>query len=118
MSRRLFLQKLWRLKLKWDESFEFHGDLAKEWLHLVKETHIAITCTFKRNAVLTKESEIHIFSDASMEAYGAVVYIRTPPSPQCPKGNVHLTFAKGKVAPLDGKQTVPKLETAGALVGV
>ena len=117
MSRRLFLQKLWRLKLKWDESFEFHGDLAKEWLHLVKETHIAITCTFKRNAVLTKESEIHIFSDASMEAYGAVVYIRTPPSPQCPKGNVHLTFAKGKVAPLDGKQTVPKLETAGALVG-
>ena len=117
MCRRLFLQKLWAQKLAWDESFEFIGNLATEWINLVKETHIAITSSFERNAVLTKASEVHIFSDASLQAYGAVMYIRTPPSPECPKGHVHLTFAKGKVAPLDGKQTVPKLETAGVLVG-
>ena len=117
IRKRLFLQKLWRKKLHWEANFEFVDNFKDEWLSLVQETHISVTSSFERNAFFTKDTEFHVFSDASKEAYGAVIYARTPSSTECPKGNVHLTFAKGKVAPLDGKQTVPKLELSGATVG-
>ena len=117
IRKRLFMQKLWKKKLKWNESFEFVEGLKDEWLCLVKESHIAVSLCFDRNAFFNSTSEFHIFSDASKEAYGAIIYVRTPPGPECPEGNVHLTFAKGKVAPLDSKLSVPKLEVSGVTLG-
>ena len=113
---RLFIQKLWAEELSWDKSFEQNETLAKEWQHLVQEAHIAVTSTNSRQAIWTNNSEIHIFSDASKDAYGAVVYVRTPPCTEYPKGNVHLVCAKGKVAALDPKLTIPRMELAGAVV--
>ncbi|CAL4088463.1 unnamed protein product, partial [Meganyctiphanes norvegica] len=125
MRRRIFMQKLWTKNLKWDESFEFVGDFKDQWLHLVKEAHTSVTSTFTRNAQMTPKSEVHIFSDASKDSYGTVVYLRSPtqdlngneldPEKQC-RGHVHLSCAKGKVAPIDGKQTIPKLELSGVLL--
>jgi hypothetical protein len=56
---------------------------------------------------------LHGFSDASEEAYGAVVYMRST----YPSGQVHtaLIMAKTKVAPVK-RQTIPRLELCGALI--
>ena len=119
MSKRVFMQRVWDhplLKREWDVSFEFIEDMKEVWLLLVKETHTAVTKAFKRRAVLTQDTEIHIFSDASKDSYGAVVYARTPPCHQAPNGRVDLLCAKGKVAPKDGKQTIPRNELAGFVV--
>ena len=113
---RLFIQKLWLEKLPWDKSFEMVKDLKDTWLHLVTQAHTAATAKTPRRTIWTKDSEIHIFSDASKEAYGAVVYVRTPPSPKCPKGSISLICSKSKIKPLDGKATIPRLELAGMVV--
>ena len=78
---KVFLQSLWKCKIKWDESFEFlqEGKLKEKWLQQVREVHIAVTCHFDRQAVTSDSYEIHIFSDASKDSYGAVTYTRTPP---------------------------------------
>ena len=116
MRKRVFTQRVWSHELQWDESFEFIEDMAKIWLHLVKETHIAVTKAMQRKTVLNKETELHIFSDASKDSFGAVVYSRTPRCPEAPEGEVRLVCAKGKIAPKDGKQTIPRNELAGAVV--
>ena len=64
------MQKLWKKKLKWNESFEFVEGLKDEWLCLVKESHIAVSRCFDRNAFFNSTSEFHIFSDASRKPVG------------------------------------------------
>ena len=115
---KVFLQVLWGFLLKWDESFEFlkEGMFKKKWLHLVKEVHVAVKCQFARRTVANDNYEIHIFSDASQDSYGAVSYVRTLPCSEFPEGKVSLVMAKGKVAPLKGNRTIPKLEMAAAVV--
>ena len=115
---KVFLQSLWKHELKWDESFEFliDGELKKKWLHLVRQTHVAMKCCFTRRAITSKKREVHVFSDASQDSYGAVAYIRTLPCPTFPQGHIKIVTAKGKVAPLKGKRTIPKLELAAVVV--
>ena len=113
---RLFIQILWREEFPWDKSFKDREDLVKQWLILVQEAQIATTSTHSRQAIWTQESEIHIFSDASKDAYGTVVHTRTPPSAECPTGNVHFVCAKGKVADLEAKQSIPRMELLGTVL--
>ena len=113
---RMFLQTLWEQGIGWDKTFELVEDLKQKWLHLVNEAQIATKGKMKRRAIWTENSEIHIFSDASKSAYGAVVYVRTPPCPKYPEGDVHLICAKSRVKPIKGNLTIPRLELAGALV--
>ena len=52
---------------------------------------------------------LHVFCDASKEAYGACVYVVT-------KEASHLVFAKSKLAPIK-KPTIPRLELMAAQIG-
>ena len=115
---KVFLQTLWKFLLKWDESFEFllDGELKKKWLHLVREVHVAMKCQFNRRAVTCNKYEVHIFSDASQDSYGAVSYIRTLPCEDYPSSHISVVTAKGKVAPLKGNRTIPKLELAAVVL--
>lgn len=57
--------------------------------------------------------QLHVFSDASARAYGAVAYIRS----QDEDGKVDLVCSKSRVAPVSAT-TLPRLELCGGVVMV
>ena len=77
IRNRLFLQKLWGEKYNWDQSFEHDEKLAKQWRKLMEETKIASRYSWSRPVTIKEHSELHVFADASDEAYGAVAYVVT-----------------------------------------
>lgn len=59
---------------------------------------------------LTDDSEYHVFCDASSVAYCAAVYV-------VQDRESRLLIAKGRLAPLDPRLTIPRLELMAALIG-
>ncbi len=110
---KVLFQKLWELKLGWDEEVpaelsEQH-QLWKNQLPLLQDKAFQ-HCYFRSDSG-KRSVELHGFSDAWEIAYSAVVYLRAtymegPPT-------VVLVAAKTKVAPLK-RLTIPKLELCGA----
>lgn len=64
--------------------------------------------------VNAKYKELHIFTDASQDAYGACAYIRSYTDPEFP--SVTLLCAKSKVAPVK-TVSIPRLELCASLLG-
>ena len=65
--------------------------------------------------------EIHIFSDASLEGYGVVIY-RVSPAIDGGEPHVALIFSRNRVVPLNAKtsghhNSVPRLELVAAVMG-
>ncbi|XP_043063573.1 uncharacterized protein LOC122319825 [Drosophila ficusphila] len=102
---KIFLQQLCKERLSWDESLPEAQNT--EWNSICRSFVQIKRLCFPR-LVLSPNSEIqvHGFCDASMEAYGACVYI------VC-SGQSQLLCSKSRVAPLK-TLTVPKLELCGA----
>ena len=111
---RLITKKLWKLKLGWDHSFRKNKDLKEEWDDIVEENLTAIKARFPRRLYLPSNVQLHIISDASMVAYGAVVYFVIPKSREFPYGLAQIVYAKGKITKQIPKEdTIPKLEMMG-----
>ncbi len=110
---KIMFQRLWELKLSWDE--EIPAELSRQhrqWrqqLTLLKGKSLP-RCYF-RNSSIPDTIQLHGFSDASENAYAAVIYVRATYSDNPP--TVSLVTAKTKVAPLK-KLSIPKLELCGA----
>lgn len=112
---KIFIQRLWMEKYSWDE--EISQSLIDEWRTIKRDfknvNGIRIDRwlhTFNKE----KESiEIHGFSDASMQAYAAVVYCRVVNS----DGTITTTLvaAQTRVAPLK-TISLPRLELCGAVL--
>ena len=120
IQNRFILQKLWDINRGWDESFENDVDMVKQWQEQLRACKEAIKISLDRQTVVTAQSEIHAFCDASAKAYGTAIYIRTPPCKECPSGSVKLLIAKGKIKPLksaNNDDTIPKLELTAMLLG-
>ncbi|XP_069114405.1 uncharacterized protein [Argopecten irradians] len=115
---RLLLRKVVSTTDDWDKPLP--DDLQEEWKHWVESLQELNTLTVPRtyspipiyNAAYR---DIHVFSDASEKAIGAVAYIRTHDE----QGNIHLGFVlgKSKLAPSHG-HTIPRLELCGAVLAV
>nr|XP_012153233.1 PREDICTED: uncharacterized protein LOC105664226 [Megachile rotundata] len=110
---KIMLQKVWTLKLDWDESLPM--DTHTEWLKYYKQLPLLNNVAFNRQTLINEPSivELHGFSDASERAYGACLYLRSMDKHgQC---KTQLLMAKSKVAPLK-TQSIPRLELCGALL--
>ena len=112
---KILLQKLWLHKLSWDDSLP--TDISDMWDKFMKALPCLNHLRIPRMVIcdLQKHIGLHIFSDASQNAYGACVYVRSVN--ENGEAQVRLLLAKSRVAPIK-PTTIPRLELCGALVGV
>ena len=109
---KILYRELWILKLDWDqqvpEELKKQHDDWRQNLILLANVRLS-RCYFSRQN--PKDITLQGFSDASKNAFSAVVYVRAnyasgPPS-------TALVLAKTRVAPLD-RRSIPELELCGA----
>ena len=110
IKARIFIQNLWQQQLQWDELLQQNDQ--DQWLTITKEIGEATSTSIDRQYFTenTQSSrQLHVFTDASMKAYGAVAFL-------CSKSSTSFVMSKARVAPLK-QLTLPKLELMGALTG-
>ncbi|XP_041986283.1 uncharacterized protein LOC121738360 [Aricia agestis] len=115
ITAKVILQGLWRQKLDWDEPLpaESAEDFTR-WLRDMEHiSHLELSRSYNGGSS-TRNRQLHVFCDASKDAYAAAVYWRL--EQEDGEIRVMLAAAKAKVAPLK-TQTIPRLELQAALVG-
>jgi hypothetical protein len=110
---KILLQRVWEAKIGWDDSVP--TPIQESWNQWRSELPVLSNvqiprCYFPQGFCITS-TQLHGFSDASEDAYGAVVYLRLTDA----HGNVHISLiaSKTKVAPIK-RLTIPRLELCGA----
>ena len=116
VTAKILLQELWTRGYDWDDViFDEIGDKIMRWFQqLGSLSMVRVPRSLRRTAkVLTRK--IVTFVDASIQAYGAVVYLLC----EYEDGTLscRLVASKSKVAPLK-PITVPRLELMGAILGL
>ncbi|XP_071825532.1 uncharacterized protein [Apostichopus japonicus] len=112
------LQDLCRMKLAWDDDIpDEHLKCWKRWLlELPKLKDFKVNrCRKSDGYDNVRNTQLHLFSDASESGYGVAAYVRFVNE----ENQIHCAFVMGKarVAPL--KQiTIPRLELTAATVSV
>lgn len=110
---KMILQLLWQQKTGWDEDIpQFINEMWLKFIHNLKHLE---NLKIPRHAVCSNPVtiELHTFSDASLKAYAACVYIRS--IDELGNVTVRLLCAKSKVAPIK-TTTIPRLELCGAVL--
>ena len=112
---KLMFRRLCMEKVDWDEVLE--KELVKQWKVILAELETLSgvkvdRCYFIANATPTK-IQLHGFCDASVEAYAAVLYVRTVYSDD--SVSVSMLASKTRVCPLKA-QTIPRLELLAAVI--
>ena len=110
---KLIMQRIWETNIKWDETVP--DSIASQWY-----IFLAGLCDLKDVAVdrwvgttQTTPIQLHIFCDASEDAYGAVVYVRQLGDPT----TTRLLCSKTRIAPSPKKSvTIPRLELLSNLL--
>ncbi|GFT73160.1 integrase_H2C2 domain-containing protein [Trichonephila clavipes] len=110
---KIFLQKLWMLKIDWTDLLP--DTINREWRQFVESLQVVNDININRCIVVEQPEviELHGFSDASQSAYGAVVYCKSKTSDR--KMLVHLIASKSRVAPTK-QTTIPRLELCAAVL--
>ena len=72
---KMFIQDLWKRKLDWDQKLP--QELAEKWFEIAQNTEKATLLELPRMCIPENHlnTTVHIFSDASIKAYGACAYI-------------------------------------------
>ncbi|XP_017765119.1 PREDICTED: uncharacterized protein LOC108554370, partial [Eufriesea mexicana] len=113
VTAKILIQRLWQLKVHWDESLP--NDVHSEWTNYAQQFNKLNQVSFQRHVSQksTKRTELHGFCDASERAYGACIYVRT--TDENGRIKVQLLCAKSHVAPLK-VISIARLELCGALL--
>ena len=113
VKMKILFQQLWELKLNWDDPVP--EDIRESWTRWRTELNVLSTkqiprCFFNKTSSVSS-MQLHGFSDASEQAYSAVLYLRM----ECTDGSIQVSLvsSKTKVAPIK-KLTIPRLELCGA----
>ncbi|GBO28884.1 hypothetical protein AVEN_13783-1 [Araneus ventricosus] len=110
---KIFLQKLWLLKLDWGDTLPLKENT--EWQSFLNSLKFVNLINVPR-WILSEQSisvELHGFADASELAYGAVIYVKSINS--YGGSEVKLLISKSRVAPLKFV-TIPRLELCAAVL--
>lgn len=113
-TAKLIMQRIWQLKLGWDESLPLSEHT--KWTQLQRDLSAINGIQINRSVTTfqnVKRLELHGFCDASESAYGACVYVRASNETEINK--VELYCSKSRVAPLK-VITLPRLELCAALL--
>ena len=117
ITTKLLMQRLWTLQVDWDD--ELQGEERRRWENWLQELPNLREVRTNRCLLAAgeqpKQKELHVFCDASTDAFGAVAYLRTT-SPDM----VHHTsfvISKTRVAPLK-QLSVARLELQAAVLAV
>ena len=110
VKAKIFLQRLWQQDLDWDEPLPTAAE--QEWLSIATDIQEATSTTLTRQYLpdpdWTQSTQLFVFADASLQAYGAVAFISD-------NNRVSFVMAKSRVAPLK-QLSLPKLELMAALI--
>lgn len=111
---KLILQELWKTGTHWDESLP--QELHTRWLKFKTQLHMVNQLQIPRcvkTVTDVKPIQLYGFADASQDAYGACVYIRS----DLGSGNYRseLLSSKSRVAPLKAV-SLPRLELSAAVL--
>ncbi|XP_076650259.1 uncharacterized protein LOC143357625 [Halictus rubicundus] len=111
ITAKLIMQKLWQLKLDWDESVPL--SIHSTWVNYATQLNLLNNLAFERRILLPDavNIQLHGFCDASESGYGACIYLRSSNT----SGQIQsrLLCAKSRVAPLKAV-SLPRLELCGA----
>ncbi|GFU74061.1 uncharacterized protein TNCV_1641851 [Trichonephila clavipes] len=107
---KLILQKLWVLKLEWDEPLS--NPIAKEWNDFVSTLPVIQNIHVPRLVIGKGRIIIHGFADASTAAYGAVLYAQSISEKDV---STRLLCSKSRVAPVK-PITTPRLELCACVL--
>lgn len=115
---KLIVRQLWDKQRSWDDP-NLPAALLQAWSSWENELRFLPLLTLPRAYVPpnfdleTVTYEVHIFADASEQAYGAVAYLRA----ENKRGQRHVSFllARSRVAP-KRVHSIPRLELCAALV--
>ncbi|XP_018399184.1 PREDICTED: uncharacterized protein LOC108776927 [Cyphomyrmex costatus] len=111
---KIMIQDLWRLNTGWDESVPLA--CYTKWKQYERELSILRDINISRLVVSSEQHtslEIHGFSDASENAYGACIYLRSTLADG--RHITKLLCSKSRVAPLKSI-SLPRLELCAALL--
>lgn len=113
---KVILQELWTYRLDWDDPIpkEIDKQVNESFEELRDLPDIKVQRCIKADSKV-REHELHVFTDASSEAYEAVVYQRTVYA----DGEVSTRFviSKLRVSPLKSI-SIPRMELLAAVLGL
>lgn len=113
ITPKIMLQQAWRRNGTWDSKLPaVWKDQFNRWCSeaiVLNEIKVPRICRIPQSI----SHQLHTFTDASQDAYAAVVYLR---SEHEGKISVQLVQCKSRVAPI-AKSTIPRLELLSCLIG-
>ena len=112
ITARVIFQKVWAHGYGWDD--EVPTQLKREWLFWYRQVQSLRKIAFVRHLGIVPNFSLHVFCDASIEAYAAVIYVRTQVAEEI---STCLIMSKTRVTPLKGR-TIPQLELMAGTIGV
>ncbi|KAH9634570.1 hypothetical protein HF086_006195 [Spodoptera exigua] len=115
LEAKIIMQKMWSLNLQWDNHVPH--DIEVLWKKFIQSLSALKQLVIPRRVFYdsSKHIQLHIFCDASQNAYGGCVYVRSHTTKD--EVYVQLLTAKCRVAPLK-TLTIPRLELCAALTAV
>ena len=116
INAKIIFQETWARGLDWDDALP--PDMEAEWLKWIEDLQNVGSLTVPRCIhpfLNANVQQLHVFSDASEQAYAAVVYVVS----QCEDGVAsRIALARARVTPRSRKVTIPRLELMAALLGL
>ncbi|XP_059053830.1 uncharacterized protein LOC131848089 [Achroia grisella] len=114
ITAKIILQALWVQKVEWDDSLPAEeARMFQEWrddLAYIEE--LRLPRWYGTND--SQRSQLHVFTDASEQAYATAAYWRTERGDR--SVDAVLVAAKARVAPMKA-QSIPRMELQASLVG-